>query len=127
MEKLKFDGVCIITENVNVMKDFYEQVLRGDAEGDENYALILTKDAKLSIFSRKCMETMAPGHTLEIGRSSCVIEIEVDNVDKEYELLKKKKVSIVKLPTTQPWGIRSVWFKDPDGNIVNFHADVEIS
>ena len=31
---------------------------------------------------------------------------------------------IVKPPTTQPWGRRSVWFRDPDGNIVNFYADV---
>jgi len=46
-------------------------------------------------------------------------------VDLEYKLLKEKNVPIVKLPTTQPWGIRSVWFKDPDGNIVNFHADVK--
>ncbi|HKW35048.1 MAG TPA: nuclear transport factor 2 family protein [Candidatus Acidoferrum sp.] len=26
----------------------------------------------------------------------------------------------VKPPTTQPWGTRSVYFRDPDGNLVNF-------
>lgn len=121
---MKFSGSCIITDNVNAMKYFYENVLRVKAEGDENYALIFSKDANLSIFSRKSMKEMAPSCLTKTGYSSCVIEIEVNDVDFEYELLKKKNVTIVKLPTTQPWGVRSVWFKDPDGNIINFHTNV---
>ena len=33
---------------------------------------------------------------------------------------------IVKPPTTLPWGRRSVWFRDPDRNIVNSYANVEV-
>jgi len=31
----------------------------------------------------------------------------------------------VKPPTTQPWGTRSVYFRDPDGNLVDFFALVK--
>jgi catechol 2,3-dioxygenase-like lactoylglutathione lyase family enzyme len=30
----------------------------------------------------------------------------------------------VKGPTTQPWGTRSIYFRDPDGNLVDFFAPV---
>ena len=33
-------------------------------------------------------------------------------------------ILIVKPPTTQPLGLRSIWFRDPDGNILNFFASV---
>ena len=52
------------------------------------------------------------------------IEFEVEDVDQEFERLQAMNVEIVKPPTTQPWGRRSVWFRDPDGNIVNFYASV---
>ena len=31
---------------------------------------------------------------------------------------------VVKPPTSQPWGRRSAWFRDPDGNVVNLYQDL---
>ncbi|NLX35663.1 MAG: hypothetical protein GXY68_03120 [Chloroflexi bacterium] len=31
-------------------------------------------------------------------------------------------MALVKLPKTHPWGARSVWFRDPNGNIISFYA-----
>ena len=41
----------------------------------------------------------------------------VDDVDREYEELKRKGVHFVKPPTTQPWGQRIAYFEDPEGNL----------
>ena len=49
---------------------------------------------------------------------------QVDDVDAEVDRLNKLGCVIVKPPTTQPWGRRSVWVRDPDGNIINFYANV---
>ncbi len=62
---------------------------------------------------------------LKFSFGNCILEFQVSDVDKEYEMLKKLGVEFVKLPTTQPWGIRSVWFKDPDGNIINFYSKID--
>jgi catechol 2,3-dioxygenase-like lactoylglutathione lyase family enzyme len=35
-------------------------------------------------------------------------------------------VSIVLEPTDQPWGNRSMLFRDPDGNLVNFFAPIGV-
>ncbi len=58
------------------------------------------------------------------GQGSVMFEFEVDDVDAEYERLRGYGVEWVKLPTTQPWGNRSIYFRDPDGNLVNFYARV---
>lgn len=70
------------------------------------------------------MEHMAPGSMQNSGCGRYTLEFEVEDLDKEYERLKAIDVVFVKLPTTQTWGRRSVWFRDPDGNIINFFTRV---
>lgn len=41
----------------------------------------------------------------------------LDDTDSAYEQLKSKGVHFIKPPTTQPWGQRTAYFSDPDGNI----------
>ena len=41
----------------------------------------------------------------------------LDDCDSEYERLKAKGVHFIKPPVTQPWGQRTAYFTDPDGNI----------
>lgn len=67
---------------------------------------------------------MAPGSMENYGHGGFTIEFEVENVDDEYGRLKGLNVSIVKAPTVQPWACRSVWFRDPDGNTVNFLSNL---
>jgi hypothetical protein len=33
-------------------------------------------------------------------------------------------LSLVQEPTTMPWGNRSLLFRDPDGNLVNFFTPI---
>jgi lactoylglutathione lyase len=41
----------------------------------------------------------------------------MEDSDAEYERLKAMGVNFIKPPTTQPWGQRTAYFTDPDGNI----------
>jgi catechol 2,3-dioxygenase-like lactoylglutathione lyase family enzyme len=43
--------------------------------------------------------------------------VEVEDVDVAYEALKAKGVEFLKAPVDQPWGQRTAYLKDPDGNI----------
>jgi catechol 2,3-dioxygenase-like lactoylglutathione lyase family enzyme len=120
-----FHGVCLITRDVRRLREFYEEVLQVRAEGDDVFASFPTAGAQLSIFSQQGMEQMALGSTNQAGNGSCALEFEVEDVDREYERLKAMNVPIAKPPTTQPWGLRSVWFRDPDANMVNFYAHTD--
>lgn len=121
---MKFTGICLITEDVSHLTAFYKEILQLEAEGDENNARILLKGCYIDIFSKQGMEHMAPGSTLDAGYGSYTIEIEVDDVDAEFTRLNNKNVTLVKLPETYPWGRRSFWFRDPDGNIINFFSNL---
>lgn len=121
---MKFSGICIITENVSCLKEFYKDVFQVETEGEEDFARLLIDGGNIDIFSKQGMEELSPGSTAAMGYGGFTIEIEVDDVDAEYERLRSKQITFIKLPTTYPWGRRSFWFKDPDGNIVNFYSTV---
>lgn len=51
--------------------------------------------------------------------------ISVADGDQEYRRLQSLVKAWVEAPTTQPWGTRSVYFRDPDGNLVDFNAPIK--
>ena len=123
---MRFNGICIVTQNVPRLCAFYREILKLEPEEGDVFKIIPTEGAVLSIFSSAHMEEMAHGSLKGAGSGSYTIEFEVEDVDQEFERLQAMNVEIVKPPTTQPWGRRSVWFRDPDRNIINFYVNVEV-
>lgn len=120
----RLTGICIITHDVARLRDFYCVLLQVEAQGDDVFASFTLPEMQLSLCSALVMEQMAPGALAGAGHGHYTLEIEVDDVDGEYRRLSALAVPIVKPPTTQPWGLRSVWLRDPDGNLVNCYARV---
>ena len=118
----RFNGVCLVTNNLPRLRDFYCDLLQSGAEGDDTFVTILCDGAVFAIYTTTGMEGMAPGSTSSSDHGGLTLEFEVEDVDQEYERLLERDIPIVKPPTTQPWGRRSVWFRDPDGNIINFFS-----
>lgn len=122
---MRFTGVCLITDDVISLMEFYKSILQVEVVGDEVAARLRVKGGyHIDICSKQGMENLAPGSTSGIGHGGCTIELEVDNVDLEYERINKLNVKIIKLPETYPWGRRSLWIQDLDGNIVNMYTNL---
>lgn len=118
----KLAGVCLVTDDVLRLGRFYESVLQTAGQGDDQYYYIGTDTVQVSFYSTRGMESLAPGSTLDSSTGRWVLEIEVEDVDTECARLAALDVVFVKPPATHPWGLRSVWFRDPDGTIVDFFA-----
>ena len=116
----RLTNISLVTQNVLSLRDFYAAVLELTPEGDDTFVVFTTSTIQLSICAAQIVEEMAPGLALHTGTGKCFLEFEVDDVDQEYTRLKALNATITKPPTTQPWGLRSVWFCDPDGNNINF-------
>jgi len=116
-------NTCLITSNVKQLVEFYEFVLNIKArKSGEDYAEFPTTGGVLAIFSARAQERYMP-HSAEAGNNRGVIlEFRVSDVDQEYRRLQGFVKTWVKPPTTQPWGTRSAYFRDPDGNLVDFFA-----
>jgi len=122
---MRFNGICLVTRDVPRLRSFYAAILQVEAEGDDTFTMLSTQGAALSIFTEAGMERMAPGSMQDSGCGRYTLEFDVEDVDREFERLKALDVIFVKPPTTQTWGRRSVWFRDPDGNIINFFTSVD--
>lgn len=118
---MELNGICLNTKDVPALADFYTRVLGVRAEGDASHMELHTQGAGIAIFSVDGMEAMAPGSMREAGAGCVTLMFEVQDVDAEYERLKTLGVEFIMLPRTHPWGARSFWFRDPDGNIVDFY------
>ncbi len=121
---MKLNGICLNTKDVLSLAGFYQKVLCLKAEGDARHMQLRTAGAGLAIFSLDGMEAMAPHSTQGLGAGRATLMFEVQGVDQEYGRLKGLGVDMIKPPETYPWGARSFWFKDPDGNIVDFYEQI---
>ncbi|MGY3055599.1 catechol 2,3-dioxygenase-like lactoylglutathione lyase family enzyme [Pedobacter sp. UYEF25] len=116
-------SIRIITANIEELIKFYEQVtgipiVRYTPE----FAELKTPTATIAIGSTRTLEVFGGDEVAQPAQNrSVIIEFRVDDVEKEYERLAGYlEGNIVQKPTTMPWGNKSLLFRDPDGNLVNF-------
>ena len=119
-------NTCLITGKFTQLVDFYQRVL-GIAPRVSNgvYAEFRTDRGVLAIFTAQAQELYIPGSALPASNKSAILEFRVANVDEEFMRLRNFIESWVKPPTNQPWGTRSFYFRDPDGNLIDFYAPVQ--
>ena len=119
-------NTCLITKDVARLVDFYTHVLRVSPKTTGNdYAEFHTGEAVLAIFSADAQEKYIPGSAQQASNKSAILEFEVTDADQEYARLQRVVKNWVKPPTTQPWGTRSFYFRDPDGNLIDFYTWVK--
>ncbi len=58
------------------------------------------------------------------GGSHMLLAARVDDVDALYADLKAKGVRLLRPPTDQPWGFRTAYFADPEGNFWEINQPV---
>ena len=118
---MDFVSIRVITDDVQRLVDFYEQVTGLAARWATNdFAELVTSSCTLAIAATRTVALFGEGIARLADNHTAIIEFRVDNVDAVYETLKPVVSVFVQEPTTMPWGNRSVLFRDPDGNLVNF-------
>jgi len=113
-------NTCLITDNVHRLADFYSRVLEIEPRwSGDSYVEFPTSAGVLALFAADAQEKYIPGSAAAAHNQSAILEFRVNDVDQEYARL-QGLVKWVKGPTTQPWGTRSIYFRDPDGNLIDF-------
>ncbi|KMQ64791.1 glyoxalase [Chryseobacterium angstadtii] len=120
-------SIRIITAHIESLVEFYEHITGIKAvQYTPDFAELRTATATLAIGSTRTLQFFG-GEDIaqpEANRSA-IIEFLVDDVEKEFERLKNRLSScLIQEPTTMPWGNKSLLFRDPDGNLVNFFTPV---
>ena len=115
----------VITNDIKHLVGFYENITGLSATWfTEDFAELPTPACTLAIGSKRTLEMFAAGAARPADNHTAIIEFRVDDVDQTHENLAGFVGDFVQPPTTMPWGNRSLLFRDPDGNLVNFFTPV---
>jgi predicted enzyme related to lactoylglutathione lyase len=101
-----------VTDDVPGLAAFYARLLRAPAVLNDYYVEVQAGPASVG-FSR-CRFTECPA-----GRGAFVLDFQADDADAEYPRIAALGVDWVMRPATQPWGSRSMIFRDPQGSLIN--------
>lgn len=122
---MQFASIRIITDDLDRMVAFYEQVTGVTAERPAPvFAELALPSATLAIGHTDTVPLFGADSARPAANRSVIIEFRVDDVDTEYDRLRPLVGEWVQAPTTMPWGNRSMLFRDPDGNLVNLFTPV---
>ncbi|MGN0688409.1 MAG: VOC family protein [Oscillospiraceae bacterium] len=122
---MRLDGIGLLVNDMGVMIRFYRDVLGFEIKEDENAANVyLIKDGTLfMLYRRKDFEEMTSRkyEYLKGVNGHFEIALYVDTfkeVDEEYNTAIAKGAAPIMPPTTEPWGQRTCYIADPEGNLI---------
>ena len=122
---MKLRYVRLVTNDVPRLVSFYQDITGiTPAIGSDDYVELRTIAGTLAICSQRSVELYGASSAVAESNRSAIIEFQVDDVDSERVRIGGFVKEFELEPTTQPWGNRSMLFRDPDGNLINFFAPV---
>ena len=132
---MRLDGFGLFVEDMPTMVRFYRDVLGfAITEGEDAENVYLVKDGTLfMLYERKNFEKMT-GRKYDYikglnGHFEIALSVDTfDNVDTAFANAVEKGAHPILEPTTEPWGQRTCYIADPEGNLVeigSFNRDVE--
>ena len=122
---MRLDGYGLFVKDMATMIRFYRDVLGFDIKEDENTDNVyLVKDGTLFLlYGRKDFETLT-GKRYEYlkginAHSEMALYVDsFSQVDEEYQKAIDNGATSLLEPTTEPWGQRTCFIADPEGNII---------
>ena len=112
----------MVTDDVEGLAGFYARLLAVPAILNGYYVEIPAGAASVGFSRRRFTEHRegdGPPASGPVRRDGIILDFLVGDVDAEYPRIAALGVGWVLPPTTQPWGNRSMMFRDPAGNLVN--------
>ncbi len=129
---MKLDGFGIFVDDMAVMVRFYRDVLGFEIKEDEDTSnVFLEKDGTLFLLYRKSdFEKMTDRKFSYCSGVNGHFEIalSVENyaaVDKAYAAVTAAGAEGIMEPTTEPWGQRTCYIADPEGNLIEIGSFTE--
>ncbi|WP_294411339.1 VOC family protein [uncultured Ruminococcus sp.] len=122
---MRLDGFGLLVEDMGKMIRFYRDVLGFEIKEDENTSNVyLLKDGTLFLlYGRKDFEKMTNRKYEYLkgvnGHFELALYVDTyEEVDKEYERVIGMGAEPILEPTTEPWGQRTCYIADPEGNLI---------
>lgn len=120
--------VVLFADDFDALMEFYSKKVglpvRLRAEG---YAEFAIEGAKFALLARaRATELVgdAQGGGPAAGSDACSVTVLVEDVERVFRELSGRGVAFIGTPQDRPWGQRSVYFRDPEGHLVEIATNL---
>lgn len=108
---MRIGEVCLLTNDVRRLADFYKRLLDVDnGSDDEVHQFILTDETALTVYN--------DGTPKNNQNQNICLAFTVDDIEAAYQKVLALGARIIEPPTRRPWGAINMSFYDPDGNVI---------
>lgn len=126
---MKIGLITILTNNIESMKGFYSNVLGFKILEDlGNYVEFENEGVRFALCTRKVMKIHTAHESYSHNSTGQSFELALpagspENVDKLYNEIVHNGATPIKAPEMMPWGRKTGFIADPDGNIHEIYSD----
>lgn len=119
------DYVIILREDLAKMKAFYERLFAFQIEEDFPDKMLFFRVGTLYLGLRRRGRPY-DGPSVSDRSASIQISFRVPprDVDAAYQTLTELGIDVIEAPTNQDWTHRTLFFRDPEHNIIEIFADI---
>jgi len=116
--------VIILCDDIVRMKAFYQDLFAFTVASESATNLTLRTSSVLLGLRQRTRTYDGQGVRSELPGVQIAFLVSPPEVDRCYEELVAKGVQILEPPTDQPRGHRTVYFADPEGNMLEIYAEI---
>jgi len=122
---MRLDGFGLFVNDMGNMIRFYRDVLGFEIKENEDASnvYLIKDDTLFMLYGRKDFENMTSKKYEYVrglnGHTEMALYVDTfDEVDAEFKNAVDKGAAPVLEPTTEPWGQRTCYIADPEGNLI---------
>lgn len=129
MSRFKFNTIALFTTDNQKVVDFYCDIFGFETSwnGIDVDVEMHLDDMRILLFPRESIEKMTRQKFTYPSGINGTMEISFDvptfaDVDKEYNRAVSMGAKPIMVPTTEPWGQRTCYVADPEGNLIEISS-----
>ncbi|WP_299849428.1 VOC family protein [uncultured Roseovarius sp.] len=119
--------VFILCDDIDKMKRFYQDLFRFRIEEETPGLMVEFRVGSLFLGlrprGRHYDGPRAPKQSASVQLS---FRVPPSDVDIAYETLRAQNIDVIEPPTNQDWPHRTLYFRDPENNILEVFADIHV-
>ncbi len=120
----QLDYAIVLCDDLERMKIFYRDLFDFAIDSESDTGLTFRAGAVLLSLRKRTRTYDGSGTRPQLPGLQLAFLVAADEVDQCYEQLVAKNVKILEPPTDQPRGHRTVYFADPEGNMLEVYAEI---
>ena len=119
------DYVILLCDDLEQMKAFYERLFAFQVEEDVPDVMVFFRVGTLFLgLRRRGRPYDGPAVPADAASIQISFRVPPADVDIAYQKLRDQGVEVIEEPTNQDWCHRTLFFRDPENNVIEVFADI---